>query len=115
MHLLKKTYHSSKITEMKNKIPSISSLATNAALTAAEKKLPDVSNLVKKTDYDAKITKIENEYFTTSDYNKFTKDIVDNSIKRKNIATKRDFDAKLQDISKRITSYNLNICLLKMD
>ena len=100
---------------MKNKIPSISSLATNAALTAAEKKIPDVSNLVKKTDYDAKITKIENEYFTTSDYNKFTKDIADNSIKRKNLATKRDFDAKLQDISKRITSYNLNICLLKMD
>ena len=35
---------------MENKIPSISGLATNSALAAAENKIPDVSNLVKKTD-----------------------------------------------------------------
>ena len=56
------------INEIKNKILSITNLATAAALTAAENKIPNVSDLVKKVDYDAKISEIENKYFTTSDY-----------------------------------------------
>ena len=32
---------------------------TNAALTAVENKIPNISNLVKKTDYDTKITQIK--------------------------------------------------------
>ena len=47
MHLLKKHY-SSKITEIENKIPNITGLATNSALTAVENQIPNVSNLVKK-------------------------------------------------------------------
>ena len=43
-----------------------------AALTTFENKIPNVKNLVKKADYDAKISEMENTYFTTSDYNKFT-------------------------------------------
>ena len=43
--------------------------------------MPDVSSLVKNTDYDAKISDIESKYITSADYNKFTKNIVDNSIK----------------------------------
>ena len=31
------------------------------ALTAVENKIPDVSSLLKKTDYDTKISEIENE------------------------------------------------------
>ena len=46
MDLLKKDYHA-KITEIQGKIPSISGLATNSALTAIKNKMPDVSNLVK--------------------------------------------------------------------
>ena len=39
---------------------SISGLAANSSLTAADKKIPDISDLVKeKTDYDAKISEIE--------------------------------------------------------
>ena len=37
-----------KLTELENKIPDISSLATKTALTTVENKIPDVSNLVKK-------------------------------------------------------------------
>ena len=37
-----------KLTELQNKIPAISNLATKAALTAVENKIPSVSNLVKK-------------------------------------------------------------------
>ena len=46
MVLLKKTDCNTKITEIKGKIPSISSLATNAALTAVENKIPNINSLV---------------------------------------------------------------------
>ena len=52
----KKTdYGNAKITEIESKTSSIFSLATTAALTTAENKIPDVSNLVRKSIYDAKI------------------------------------------------------------
>ena len=53
-----KTYYN-EITEKENEIPSINGLATTAALTAIESKIPDDSNPVKKTDYDAKVSDIE--------------------------------------------------------
>ena len=49
---IKKTYYNAKITEIENKIPDISNLATKIALTTVENKIPDTSNLVKKTDFD---------------------------------------------------------------
>ena len=44
---------------MKTEIPSISGLVTTSALTAVENKMPNVSNLLKKTDYDTKVNEIE--------------------------------------------------------
>ena len=55
---VKKTIYNSKISEIENKIPGISGLATTSALTSVENKIPDVSNLVKKIDYNTKINKI---------------------------------------------------------
>ena len=43
-----------------NKIPDISNLATKTALTTIENKIPDISSLVKKSDYNTKITEVEN-------------------------------------------------------
>ena len=40
---------------------------------------------MKKTDYNTKTSEIESKYITTDDYNKFTKDIVANEIKGKNL------------------------------
>ena len=57
------------MSKIQSKTPSISGLATSAALTAIKKKIPDVSNLVEKTYFDAKISDIENKYITTADYN----------------------------------------------
>ena len=37
----------------------VSSLATKTLLTIVENKIPDVSNLVKKTDYNTKIQKLK--------------------------------------------------------
>ena len=45
--LIKKT-DNAKITEIENKIPSISRVATNFVLTALENKIPNISSLVKK-------------------------------------------------------------------
>ena len=50
-----------KLTELENKIPDISNLATTTALTAVENKIPSVGSLVKKTDYNTKVTEIENK------------------------------------------------------
>ena len=48
-----------KITELENKIPDVSNLATKTALTTAESKMPSVSNLVKKQTITLKIQKLK--------------------------------------------------------
>ena len=42
----------------------------NTKISEVEKKIPSVSDLVKKTDYNAKIKDIEEIYFTIADHNK---------------------------------------------
>ena len=54
--LFKKSDLNATITETEGKISSMTCLATNSALTAVENRIPDVSNLVKETDYDAEIS-----------------------------------------------------------
>ena len=49
-----------------------------------------VSGLVTKTDYNAKISDIVGKYFTTSDYNKFIKEMSDAKIKEKWTVDKSD-------------------------
>ena len=59
-----------KLTELENKIPDVSSLATKTALTAVENKIPNGSSLVKKTDSDTKISELEKE-LTDHDHDKY--------------------------------------------
>ena len=70
--------------EIESEIPSDRGLAKTSALTVVVNKIPNISNLVKKKDHDSKISDIESKYITATDYNKFSKDIVHNSIKNKN-------------------------------
>ena len=67
-----------KLTELGNKIPDVSTLATKTALTAVENKTPSVSSLVKKkTDHGTKISELEkkltdhehDKYVATSEFN----------------------------------------------
>ena len=62
------------------KTQDVSGLVTTAVPNTktgeTENKIPDTSGLVKKMDYNAKISDIEAKYFTTSDYNKFTSEII---------------------------------------
>ena len=48
-----------KLTELENKIPDVSSLATKTALMAVENKIPSVSNLVKKQTMTQKLLKLK--------------------------------------------------------
>ena len=81
-------------------------------MTAVENKIPDVSNVVKKTDYDAKILDIENKvndhdhdkYITTSEFNKLTTENFKARLVQANLVTKIDFDDKLQNLNKKVTS-----------
>ena len=91
---------------------SITGLATNSALTAVENKIPDVSSLVKKTDYNTKISEIENKvndhnhekYNTTPEFNRLTTENFKARLAQANLTTKKDFDTKFKKISDRVTS-----------
>ena len=108
--LLKKTNYNTKITELENKIPDISNLATKTALTAIENKTPSVSDLVKKIDYNTKVTEIENKltnhnrdkYIDTSKFNTLAANVFNARLAQANLITKTDFDAKLLSLNKKI-------------
>ena len=69
-------------------------------MTAVENKLPDVSSLVKKTDYNTSISEIEkkltdhnhDKYITTPEFNKLTAETFAARLKQANLVTKTNFD-----------------------
>ena len=89
---LKKTDFNAKITE--GKILNITGFTTNSALTAVEHKIPDVSSLVTKTEYATEITKIKNDYVTTTALDARHKDLVQ----------KTYFDAELKKVNDKVSS-----------
>ena len=86
----KETSSDTKITDILGKIPIITGLVTTAALAAVEKKIQNVSDLVKKTKYDAKVSEIYIKYFNRSDYDNFTTDILNTKIKQKELVDESD-------------------------
>ena len=86
----KETSSDTKITDILGKIPIITGLVTTAALAAVEKKIQNVSDLVKKTKYDAKVSEIYIKYFNRSDYDNFTTDILNTKIKQKKLVDESD-------------------------
>ena len=57
--VLLKTDCNAKITEIEGKIPCISGLAANVALTAIGNTISNTSSLVKKTDYNTRLQKLK--------------------------------------------------------
>ena len=51
-----------KINEIKNEIPGTTNLATTC-LTTVENKIPSLSDIVKKAEYDAKISEMEKMFY----------------------------------------------------
>ena len=106
-----KTDCNTKITEIKGKIPDVTSLAAKTALTTVENKLPSISSLVKKIDYNTKITEIEDKlnnhnhdkYIITPEFNTLPADVFNARLAQANLITKTDFDAKLSSLNRKIT------------
>ena len=106
--MAKKADLNAKITQIENKIHSIGGLASNSALTAVENKIPNVSNLIKKTNCNTKISEIESKinnhnhdkYITTSKFNNLAAGVFTARLAQADLVTKTDFHTKLQDISK---------------
>ena len=69
-------------------------------MTAVENKIPDVSSLVKKADYNTSISEIEkkltdhnhDKYITTPEFNKLTAETFAARLKQANLVTKTNFD-----------------------
>ena len=67
---------------------------------------------MKKADHDTKTSDTEkkiavhdhDKYITTSEFNKLTTDNFNARLAQTNLITKADFDARLQSLSKRVTS-----------
>ena len=86
-----------------------------------KKKIPSVSNLVKKTDFNTKITDIENKlndhnhnkFIDTSEVNKLAGDVFNARIAQANLITKTDFDAKLSSLNRKITQNKSNNLLVE--
>ena len=62
---------STKINEAKNKIPNITNLGTTIDFTPVENKIPIVRNLVKKIDYNTKMSEIKKKKNTNHDHDKY--------------------------------------------
>ena len=84
-----------KLTKLENKNPNISNLAIKTALTIAQNKILDDSNLVKKTDYNTKITELENklnnhnhdEYIKNLEFNTLAADVFNARLAQANLIT----------------------------
>ena len=85
-----------------------------------KKKKTNVSNLVKKTDYNTKITDNENKfnnhnhdnYIDTSEFNKFAADVFNERISQANLITNTNFDAKLSSLNRKIIQNKTNHLLV---
>ena len=81
---------------------------TKTALTTAENEILSVSNLVKKTDYNTKVTEINNhnhdKYIDTHEFNKLTADVFNARIAQTNLITKTKFDSRLSNLNRKITA-----------
>ena len=79
-------------------------------MTAVENIIPSVSSLVKKTDYNIKISELEkkltdhnhDKYITTPEFNTLAADVFNARLAQANLITKTDFDAKLSSLNKKL-------------
>ena len=95
--------------------------------------MPNVSNLVKKTDYNTKISESENKiatehdcdrYTTTKEFNKLTAQALVSRLSQENltgrndiakIVKKTDFDNKLKNSNEMLLQMKQNMYLLKIN
>ena len=120
--MFKSTDFNSKINEVESKIPSISGVATNSALTPVENKIPEVSSLVKKTNYNTKISEIENrvndhnhdKYIATPEFNTLVTNVFKARLAAQtDLIRETEFDFKLKGISDRVNKNKTKYLLVE--
>ena len=84
-----------KIKNSEDKTPAITNLSTTTAYITVETKIPNVIDLVKKTDDKAKMSEMENKHFTTSYYNNFTSTIPNAKITQKKLINEYYLNQKI--------------------
>ena len=107
--MAKKTDFNAKVTEIEEKIPSISGLPTNLALTAVENKIPDFCSLVKTQITNTKISESEvndyshDKYITTPEFKTLEADVFKARLEAQiDLIGKPDFDSRLKEINDRV-------------
>ena len=75
----------------------MSKFAATTALTNLNNTVPDISTLIKKSDYDTKIAEIENKYVSNTGF--------DSKLAQANVITKINFDAKIIELENNIKNY----------
>ena len=91
-----KTDYHAKIRVIKDKIASVTNLATTHVFTSVEDKVPNVCDLAKKTDSAAKSTRNAKKYFTACDHNKFMSNALDAKVTQKKLNNESDLDEKIK-------------------
>ena len=77
--------------------------------------------MVKKTDYNTKVTDIENklnnhnhdEYIIAREFNNLAADVLNARLSRANLVAKTDFDAKLSSFKKKTTENKTKLLLVQ--
>ena len=107
--MLRTKYNADK-TELENKIPDVSNLATKIAFTTVENKMLLV--LLKNIDYHAKVTEIEDKlnnhnhgkYITTPEFSTLTAGVFNASLEQANLVRKIDFDNTVSILDSKIAT-----------
>ena len=94
----------------------VSSLATKTALAMAKNKIPNSSSLLKKTDYNTKITEIEkkltdhnhDKYIATPEFDTLAANVFNARLARANLVTKTHFDAKLTSVNNKLPQMKMS-------
>ena len=90
-------------------------------MTAVENKIPNISSLVKKTDYNTKIVEIEkkltghnhDKYITIPEFNTLAASVFNARLAQANLIIKTDFDFKLSSLNREITSNKTKYLLVE--
>ena len=104
------TVLNAKIGEVEIKIPGTSGLVINIVynikMEEVQSKIHDLGGLVKKTDYNIKMSDNEGKYSTTTNYNTFSKEILDAKIKEQVLVEKSDISGFIDnsDLNKKLAT-----------
>ena len=111
------------MTDTEGNISDVSNLATKNALITVENKITSVSSLVKKkTDYNTKITEIENKlnnhnhdkYITTPEFNSLAANVFNARLSRASSVTKKVLMLNCPVLTEKLQKIKQNIYLFKM-